>query len=155
MCELPEHQMEVLLGPRKPSLCLQQGWVKARPDRGKYRRFFSNFLNYFLNRRPASPNIKIRLFVAWDIIQTLSVQHLQVFCNHLPADGSGKSSRVVILSEVLVSPLQCGGMWGAAVKSQVVLISHTPCKAIYHCKALQASTKVYTCGSVSQISQHV
>lgn len=115
-----------------------------------------SFSKLFSQQTPrASPNIKSRLFVAPDIIQTLSVQHLQVCCNDLPADGSGKSSRVVILCEVLVSPLQCGGMWSAAVKSQVVPISHTPCRAIYYCKVLQASTKVYVCGSISQISQHV
>lgn len=69
-----------------------------------------------------SHNIKITLVIASDIIKLLSVQHLQVCCNHLTPDVLGKSSHVVIHCEVSASQLHYVEMWPAAVNSQVVLI---------------------------------
>lgn len=37
MCELPEHQVEVLLGPGEAPLRLQQGRVEEQPDGGERR----------------------------------------------------------------------------------------------------------------------
>lgn len=37
MFELPEHQVEVLLGPREAPLRLQQGRVEEQPDGGERR----------------------------------------------------------------------------------------------------------------------